>query len=77
MSTLYERSHDEDLEVDVCAVCGEEVDVADPSAYSVSPSMTVCYRCARVHRGVYDEELERWTDYPQLPSMEARWDDEN
>ena len=39
--------------------------------------MTVCYKCARARGGVYDQELKRWTECPQLPSIEARWDDQN
>ncbi len=52
---------------ELCVVCGEEVDLMDPSAYTRAKGRTVCRRCSHRLGGTYNPELEAWTHEPRIP----------
>ena len=67
----------EENESELCALCGEPVDVTDSVTYVASPGTVVCGACARKHGGVYHPERERWEVRPRLPARFERPDGED
>ncbi len=53
-------------ETDVCVVCGEEIDPAEPSNFSLASEDRVCRECARRRGGVFDAAAEDWTAPPRI-----------
>ena len=66
---MQEREADD---VDLCVVCGEEIDLGDPGNYQHAVSVIVCHACAKKYGGGYDAELENWTVAPTLPILKLR-----
>ena len=65
-------SEREDLDIEVCVVCGEEVDLEDSRTYCRMASTIACFECARKHGGIFDPSTEKWTAKPRLPSSHVR-----
>jgi hypothetical protein len=58
---------DQEAASELCVICGEEVDLEDPSASARVMGRMLCSGCARRLGGVYNPELEAWTREPRLP----------
>ena len=61
--------------MELCALCGEEVDLMDPSSHARTKGRTICRRCSHRLGGAYNPETETWTREPKIPnSLEPRKD---
>jgi hypothetical protein len=52
---------------ELCVLCGEEVDLLEPSAHARVKGRTLCRQCSQRLGGAYNPELEVWTREPELP----------
>jgi hypothetical protein len=52
---------------ELCAICGEEVELGDPSAHAKVRGRTLCNLCAANQGGTWDPEREEWVRPPRLP----------
>jgi len=60
---------------EICNLCGEEVDLLDPSSYARVKGRTFCRSCSHRLGGAYDPAGESWTREPRLPeALEPRED---
>ncbi len=65
------RERDE-LDTDLCVVCGEEVDLEDPRSFFRTAAAVACFECARKYGGIYDTVTEKWKVPPRLPPSHVR-----
>ena len=60
---------------ELCVVCGEEVELMDPSSHARVQGRTICRQCSHRLGGTYDPEKETWTRAPTVPeSLRPRED---
>ncbi len=57
----------EDDATELCVVCGEEVDLLDPSSHARVKGRTICRHCSYHLGGKYNSESETWTREPDMP----------
>ncbi len=57
----------EEESAELCVICGEEVDLLDPSAHVRVRGRIVCRQCGHRLGGVYDTGREVWTRVPAIP----------
>jgi len=63
------RSEIEDMQVTMCASCGEEISAARDRAYVIGEDEAICFSCAIDRGGEYDELEDRWTEGPDLAGV--------
>lgn len=54
-----------------CVDCGAEISVERDRGYAVDPDTALCFGCATVRRGVWDEAEDRWVEAPNLDGIAA------
>ena len=54
---------------DDCWVCGDELLVERDRGYRFGPELALCYECAALRGGVYDEREDRWVVPPDLTGL--------
>jgi len=65
----------EESNTELCAICGEEVDLMDPSSHARVRGRTVCRTCSHRLGGTYDTAREVWTRNPTIPESLKPRDD--
>jgi hypothetical protein len=66
---------DDDRSTELCVLCGEEIDLQDPSTHARVRGRTICRQCSHRLGGAYDPQLEVWTPMPAIPeSLKPRED---
>jgi len=66
---MDDRRYDD---ADSCALCGEDVYADEPTSYVLPDATTICCACALRLGGVFDVELEHWTQAPDLSRANLR-----
>ncbi len=66
---------EEEASMELCVLCGEEVDLLDPSTHARVQGRTVCRQCSHRLGGKYNPETETWSRTPGIPeSLRPRED---
>ena len=58
---------EEESSAELCAVCGEEVDLMDSSTHARVRGRAICRQCALRLGGKFNSEDESWSPLPHLP----------
>jgi hypothetical protein len=52
-----------------CASCGTHITTSGDRPFPFGDEQTLCFSCAVARGGVHDEDVDRWTQAPDLSGL--------